>query len=145
MIKMVTRRGISPVIIAVLLLGLSVTVAKANVRFFLQVMRNLQHYRVTGDQIAFDLEGAGTGNLIFNLTLPSRRNNYEEVLMAGYLSAAYAIDRTGLLVKQVNVNAIIINDQGRIIATTTASTNLAKLVSKELTPHQFLGIITTLN
>ena len=145
MMNLVTRHGKSPVIIAVLLLGLSVTVAEANVRFFVQVMRNLQHYRVTGDQVAFDLEGAGTGNLIFNLTLPSRRNNYEEVLMAGYLSAAYAIDRTGLRVKRVNVNAVIVSDQGRIIATTTSATNLAKLVSKELTPHQFLGIIEKIN
>ena len=144
MIKLVTGRGKSPVIIAALLLGLSVTVAKGNIRFFVQVMRNLQHYRVAGDQVAFDLEG-DMGNLTFTLKLPSRRNNYEEVLMAGYLSAAYAIDRTGLRVKQVNVFAIIRSDNNRIIATTAKATILAKLVSKELTPHQFLGMITTIN
>ena len=138
-------KGKSSLIFAVILLAFSVTVAKANVLFFLQVMRNLQHYRVSGDKVSFDLEGRGTDNLTFNLTLPSRRNNYEEVLMAGYLSAAYAIDRTGLKIKTINVIALVINDNNRMIATSAKAPDLAKLVSKELSPHEFLGLIKRFN
>ncbi|MCH8327965.1 MAG: hypothetical protein IID15_05510 [Candidatus Marinimicrobia bacterium] len=135
----------SSLLLAVLLMAFSVTVVKANVRFFLQVMRNLQHYRLAGDQVAFDLQGAGTGHLTFNLTLPSRRNNFEEVLMAGYLSTAYAIDRTGLMVETVNVTALVTNDNNRMIATSAKALDMAKLVSNKLTPHEFLGLIERLN
>lgn len=129
-------------ITTVLVLLATVTVAHANVRFFLQVMRNLQHYRVTGDSVDMDLEGRGTGNLEFILNLPSRRNNFEEVIMAGYLSAAYAIDRTGLLVKKVYVIVTVTNDNDRLISTWAPATDLAKLVSQEVGPHEF---IRTLN
>ena len=141
MIRVLRNRKIF-VLSTVLVLLASVTVAQANVRFFLQVMRNLQHYRVTGDSVDMDLEGKGTGNLEFILTLPSRRNNFEEVIMAGYLSAAYAIDRTGLLVKKVYVIVTVTNDNDRMISTWAPATELAKLVSEEVGPHEF---IRTLN
>ena len=131
--------------LVVVLVLASVTIASANVRFFLQVMRNLQHYRVTGDQVSMDLDRSEAGNLAFNLTLPSRRNNVDEVLMAGYLSAAYAIDRTGLLVKRVYVYAIVVNDNGRTVATTATAAQLIELVSQKITPNKFLGTIERLN
>ena len=129
----------------ILVLLASVTVARANVRFFLQVMRNLQHYRVTGDSVDMNLEGKGTGNLEFILNLPSRRNNFEEVIMAGYLSVAYAIDRTGLMVKRVYVNVTITKADGRLISTWAPATELAKLVSQEVGPHDFLRALNGIN
>lgn len=131
--------------LVVLLVLASVTFASANVRFFLQVMRNLQHYRVTGDQVSMNLDRSEEGNLAFILTLPSRRNNVEEVLMAGYLSAAYAIDRTGLLVKRVYVSAVVVNDRGRTVATTATAEQLTELVAQKITPNKFLGTIEHLN
>ncbi len=118
-----------------------VTMARANIHFFVNVMRNLQHYRVSGELVSMDLEGTGTGNLTFHLTLPSRRNNYEEVIMLGYLSTGYAIKRTGLKVKTVNVIAVIPSADNQMIITTADAALLARVISEEIDPHRFLGEI----
>ncbi len=118
-----------------------VTMARANIHFFVNVMRNLQHYRVSGELVSMDLEGSGTGNLTFHLTLPSRRNNYEEVIMLGYLSTGYAIKRTGLKVKTVNVIAVIPSADNQMIITTADAALLARVISEEIDPHRFLGEI----
>ncbi|UCH63905.1 MAG: hypothetical protein JSU77_05555 [Fidelibacterota bacterium] len=118
-----------------------VTMARANINFFVNVMRNLQHYRVSGELVSMDLEGKGTGNLTFNLTLPSRRTNTDEVIMYGYLSTGYAIKRTGLKVRTINVSAIIPSAGDQMICTTTNADLLARVISEEIDPHRFLGEI----
>ncbi len=118
-----------------------VTMARANMNFFVNVIRNLQHYRVSGELVSMDLEGTGTGNLTFNLTLPSRRNNYEEVIMLGYLSTGYAIKRTGLKVITINVTAVIPSADNQEITTTADAALLARVISEEINPHRFLGEI----
>lgn len=115
-----------------------VTMARANMHFFVNVMRNLQHYRVSGELVNMDLEGAGTGNLTFHLTLPSRRNNIEEVIMYGYLSTGYAIKRTGLKVQTINVIAIIPSANNQMVSTTSDAALLARVISEEIDPHRFL-------
>jgi len=125
-----------------LLLCLSfVTMARANMNFFVNVMRNLQHYKVSGELVNMDLEGSGTGNLTFHLTLPSRRNNIEEVIMLGYLSTGYAIKRTGLKVGTINVTAIIPSADNQMISTTSDAALLARVISEEMDSHRFLGEI----
>ncbi len=114
------------------------TMALGNIRFFTKVMQNIQHYRLSGDMVRFNLEGQGTGNLTFYLTLPSRRNNIDEVLMGGYLSVGYAIDRTGLKVKTVYVTAAT---KDRDVITKVDAALLAQLIAKQIDPHKFLGLI----
>lgn len=114
------------------------TEVRGNIRFFTKVMQNIQHYRLAGDMVQFNLEGQGTGNLTFYLTLPSRRNNIDEVLMGGYLSVGYAIDRTGLKVKTVYVTAA--TDQRHVVTKVDAAL-LAQLLAKQIDPHKFLGQI----
>jgi len=129
----------------VALLIIPASTAQANIRFFSNVLRNCQHYNVSGEALEFYLEGSGTGNLTFHLTLPSRRNNVEEVIMAGYLSTAYAIKRTGLKVRTVYVTAMITNDDNALKVTKADATLLAQLVEQQITPHMFLGKIEWLN
>lgn len=140
-----THLGRLPRLLSVaVILGLCLilpTTAQANIRFFTNVMRNCQHYRVSGEMIQMNLEGAGTGSLTFHLTLPSRRNNFEEVIMAGYLSVGYAIDRTGLQVKTIYVMAVIPSADNQMKASRVDATLLARLISKEIDPHKFLGKI----
>lgn len=109
--------------------------------FFVNVMRNLQHYKVSGEQVNMDLEGSGTGNLTFHLTLPSRRNNIEEVIMLGYLSTGYAIKRTGLKVGTINVTAVIPSADNQMISTMSDAALLARVISEEMDSHRFLGEI----
>lgn len=134
------RRMLSLAVTLVLCLTF-VTLARANMNFFVNVMRNLQHYKVSGEQVNMDLEGSGTGNLTFHLTLPSRRNNIEEVIMLGYLSTGYAIKRTGLKVKTINVTAVIPSAGNQMIITTSDAALLARVISEQLDPHKFLGEI----
>ncbi len=118
-----------------------VTMARANIYFFTNIMRNLQHYRVSGELINMNLEGSGTGHLTFHLTLPSRRNNYEEVIMLGYLSTGYAIKRTGLKVETIYVTAVMPSADNQMIATKADAALLAQVISEEIDPHKFLGKI----
>ncbi|UCH09342.1 MAG: hypothetical protein JSU61_08870 [Fidelibacterota bacterium] len=134
------QRILSFLLLAGLCLAL-VTPIYANMRFFTNVMRNLQHYKVSGELVEFNLEGQGTGNLTFHLTLPSRRGNVEEVVMTGYLSTGYAIDRTGLKVGTVYVNAVIPSDDNRVVVTKTDAALLAQLIAQQIDPHKFLGKI----
>jgi hypothetical protein len=129
----------------VALLIIPATTAKANIRFFSNVLRNCQHYNVSGEALQFYLEGQGTGNLTFHLTLPSRRNNIEEVIMAGYLSTAYAIKRTGLKVKTVYVTAMITNDDNALKVSRTDATLLHALSSNyHSTPAGPYGLVIVL-
>jgi len=131
-------RRILSLAVALLLCLAFVTMARANIHFFTNVMRNLQHYRVSGDLINMNLERSEPGNLTFNLTLPSRRNNYEEVIMLGYLSTGYAIKRTGLKVRTINVTAVIPSADNQMITTTADVALLARVMSEEINSHRFL-------
>lgn len=111
----------------------------------MNVLKNCQHYKVSGEALEFYLEGSGTGNLTFYLTLPSRRNNIEEVIMAGYLSTGYAIKRTGLKVKTVYVTAMITSADNEQKITRVDATLLAQLVAGQIDPHMFLGRIEWIN
>ncbi len=116
-----------------------VTTASANINFFVDVMRNLQHYKVSGELVNLDLEEVGTGELTFHLTLPSRRNNFEEVIMLGYLSTGYALRRTGLNITTVNVTAIIPSADNQMITATAETAQLERVIAEEIDPHTFLA------
>jgi len=132
------RRILALTIVAVLCLSF-VTAASANINFFVDVMRNLQHYKVSGELVNLDLEETGDDELTFNLTLPSRRNNFEEVIMLGYLSTGYALRRTGLNITTINVIAIIPSADNQMITATAETSVLERVIAEEMDPHTFLG------
>ncbi|MCH7852051.1 MAG: hypothetical protein IIC41_04585 [Candidatus Marinimicrobia bacterium] len=138
MIKPSNKLRLPVLWVAMALCLVPATEVRGNIRFFTKVMQNIQHYRLAGDMVQFNLEGQGTGNLTFYLTLPSRRNNIDEVLMGGYLSVGYAIDRTGLKVKTVYVTAAT---GERHVVTKVDAALLAKLLTKQISPNKFLGLI----
>ncbi len=70
-----------------------------------------------------------------------RRNNFEEVIMNGYLSVGYAIDRTGLRVQNIYVSAIIPSNNNQTIVSYVNRALLDQLVSQVISPHDFLGRI----
>ncbi|MFC1483735.1 hypothetical protein ACFL6Q_01640 [Candidatus Neomarinimicrobiota bacterium] len=115
-----------------------ITTAEANIYFFTKVMQNCQHYKLSGDRIQMNMDGVGTDNPTFNLTLSSRRNNFEEVLVYGYLSTGYAISRTGVNVKTVNITVIIPSAGDETKVTRADASLLADLVSEKIDPYEFL-------
>ncbi|MCH7496932.1 MAG: hypothetical protein IH971_03665 [Candidatus Marinimicrobia bacterium] len=114
-----------------------VTPARANIIFFTTIMRNCQHYRVSADMVQMNLEKNENGELVFYLTLPSRRNNFEEVILVGYVATSHAIARTGLNVIDIYVAAVSRTDDVQM--TTRAKTTLAeKLRQGEIKTHEFM-------
>ena len=115
-----------------------VTPARANIRFFTTVMKNCQHYRVSADMVQMTLVEEDNGELSFYLTLPSRRNNFEEVILVGYVATSHAIARTGLKVIDIYVAASISKDDDTRM-TTRAKTSLVELLRLgELKTHEFM-------
>ena len=114
------------------------TTAEANIYFFTKVMQNCQHYKLSGDHIQMNMEGSSTDNPVFNLTLSSRRNNVEEVLVYGYLSTGYAIQRTGVKVKTINITVIIPSADFESKHTRADASLVADMIGEKIDPYEFL-------
>ncbi len=105
-------------------LGL-VTPARANLRFYSTVQQVCMKYRVPVTMKEMNLEGSGTSGSTFTLALQSRRNNFEEVILVGYIAAGQAIARTGLEVKTINI-IVTIPRADNMLLMTTADAGLVK-------------------
>ncbi len=82
-------------------------------------------YRVPVTMKEMNLEGSGTSGSTFTLALQSRRNNFEEVILVGYIAAGQAIARTGLEVKTINI-IVTIPRADNMLLMTTADAGLVK-------------------
>ncbi len=118
--------------------GVLATPVHANVRFFTLVMQNCQHYRVSANMVQMNLEDSGTGELIFYFTLPSRRNNFEEVILVGYLAASHAVARTGLNVKTIYVTAAISKAENMVMTSMAEIALAKKLRLGQIKPYEFM-------
>jgi len=65
-----------------------------------------------------DLEEPGNSGLAFTLSLQSRRNNFEEVILVGYIASGQAITRTGIEVKTINIIVTIPKADNMMLMTT---------------------------
>ena len=117
------------------------TPARANIGFFTEVMRNCQHYRVSADMVQMNLEDDGTGALTFYLTLPSRRNNFEEVILVGFVATSHAIARRGLNVTIIYVTASVSKDDDMLMTTRVDAALAEKLRLGEIRTHEFMRLI----
>lgn len=77
--------------------------ARANIRFYTIVQQICNSYRVPVDMRQMNLEEPGNNGLAFSLALQSRRNNFEEVILVGFIASGQAIARTGMEVKTINI------------------------------------------
>lgn len=112
--------------------------ARANVRYFTAVLQYCNSYRVDANMVGMNLEGMATENSSFHLMLPSRRNNFEEVLLIGYMASAQAMARTGLELKTIHVTIWFPKTGFMIIMSSADSTMVEKLRQGEIESHQFL-------
>lgn len=113
-----------------------VTLAQANIRFYSIVQRVCNSYRVPVVMDKMKLTAQADGDLVFDLFLESRRNNFEEVMMVGYIGAGQAIARTNLPVKRINITVSIPKADYMIIMTSSdvslvESLRLGKVKSSE--------------
>ena len=91
--------------------------AQANFAFYTIVQQVCRSYRVpvTTEQMHF--EGADTGEPSFTITLQSRRNNFEHVMLVGYIAAAQARARTETVLNSFRVVVIMPSANGMTLMT----------------------------
>jgi hypothetical protein len=110
----------------------------ANVRFYSLVQQTCQAYRVPVTMEQMELEGLDSENPTFSLMLQSRRNNFEEVMLVGYIAAGQAIHRTGIDVKTINIVVTIPTMDNMILFTAAPIDDVEQLRVGELSSSDFL-------
>lgn len=131
------QRLISVLLVLGWCLGLALP-ARANVPFFTTVLQYCNSYRVNANTVGMNLEGLETGNPAFYLMLPSRRNNFEQVLLVGYMASAQAMARTGLKLKTIHVTIWFPKTGFMIIMSNADVALVEKLRRGEIESHQFI-------
>jgi hypothetical protein len=114
------------------------TPALGNLRFFSIVQQVCKSYRVPATLDQMNLEGAESTNPTFNLALQSRRNNFEEVMLVGYIATSQAIARTGVEVKTINITVTIPKADNMLLMTTADMALVEQLRLGEIKSSEFM-------
>ncbi len=122
-----TRFGRNRKIVSILLtvgwLTVTASPVLANMRFYTIVQQVCRSYRVPVALDQMTLDGAETESAQFHLVLQSRRNNFEEVMLVGYIATGQAIARSGVPVKTIMIT-ITIPKADNMMLTTSANVDL---------------------
>lgn len=124
-----------------LLLGWCLVLATpvwANLRFYSIVQQVCKSYRVPVTMDQMELEVAETDNPTFSLALQSRRNNFEEVMLVGYIASSQAIHRTGVEVKTINITITIPKADNMLLMTTADIALVEHLRLGEIKSSEFM-------
>lgn len=113
----------------------------ANTDFFRAVQRTAKAYRVNVTLDQMRMLPDSEGNQTFFITLKSNRNNFEMVMLVGYIAAGEAM-KTGVEPEAVFVSVDVPMGEGMRLATTTTRENVKKLLSGEINTAQFSRLIT---
>ena len=109
----------------------------ANVKFYTIVQQICRSYRVPVDQAQMTLNYPA-GGTTFDLALRSRRNNYQEVLLVGYIASSQAIARTGVEVQTISVTVSVPGADNMVLMTTADAEMLGDLRLGKIKSSQFL-------
>ena len=111
------RKSINMLLLLGWLMALATT-AQANMRFYSIVQQVCKSYRVPVGLEQMKLEELESDNPTFHMVLQSRRNNFEEVMMVGYIASSQAIARTGLGIKTIMITVTIPKSDNMMLMTT---------------------------
>lgn len=120
-----------------LCLGL-VEPAWANLRFFSIVQQTCKSYRIPVTAQQMDLEESAEDVYDFTIALESRRNNFEEVMLVGYIAVGNAIARTGLNVQTINITVTIPSADNMLLMTTADASLVDQLRLGEVKSSDFM-------
>ncbi|MFB0515005.1 MAG: hypothetical protein ACETWG_00180 [Candidatus Neomarinimicrobiota bacterium] len=126
---------------ALLLLGWCLALAtpvRADLRFYSIVQQVCKSYRVPVNMDQMKLEALESDNPTFNLELQSRRNNFEEVMLVGYIATSQAIARTGVVVKTINITVTIPKADNMLLFTTADVALVEQLRLGEIKSSEFM-------
>ncbi len=114
------------------------TPALSNVRFYSIVQQICNSYRVSVGMSQMSLEGGETEQTLFHLRLQSRRNNFEEVMMIGYIATGQAIARTGVDVQTIAVIVTIPKADNMLIMTSASILQVEQLRTGKIKSSEFI-------
>ena len=120
------------------LIVMLVTPAMANMRFYSIVQQVCKSYRVPVGIDQMTLENLNTDGASFSLVLQSRRNNFEEVMMVGYIATSQALARSGVGVKTINVTVTIPKADNMVLLTTATSALVEQLRLGKIKSSEFM-------
>ena len=112
--------------------------ARANPRFFATVQQICTTYKVSTNASQMSLEEASEGSYTFTLRLESRRNNFEEVMMVGYIATGQAVERTNLNVQTMHIIVTIPAADNMLLMTTADITLVEQLLQGEIKSYDFI-------
>ncbi|MCK4579174.1 MAG: hypothetical protein KAU50_10315 [Candidatus Marinimicrobia bacterium] len=111
---------------------------QANRRFYSIVQQVCKSYRVPVSMDQMELGDPISEKPEFHLVLQSRRNNFEEVIMVGYIASSQAIARTGVPVKTIMVTVTIPKSDNMMLMTTADVTLVEQLRLGKIKSTQFM-------
>ena len=120
-----------------LCLGITAPV-RANPRFFATVQQICTTYKVSTNAGQMSLEEVSEGSYTFTLRLESRRNNFEEVMMVGYMAAGQAVERTNLNVQTIHIIVTIPAADNMLLMTTADISLVEQLLQGEIKSYDFI-------
>ncbi len=123
-----------------LLIGISllfVSTVFANPKYFQQIKKVAKAYRVEASIDKMKIVPDSNGNETFHITLSSNRNNFEMVMLVGYIAAGQAM-KSGFDPTAFFVTVDVPLGEGFRLVTTASKDDLKKLLSGEINTAQFV-------
>lgn len=131
------RKAINVLLLLGWLMALATT-AQANMRFYSIVQQVCKSYRVPTGLDQMKLEEMEGDNPTFHMVLQSRRNNFEEVMLVGYIAASQAIARTGLGIKTIMITVTIPKSDNMMLMTTADVSLVEQLRLGKIKSSEFM-------
>ena len=113
----------------------------ANYPYFRAVQKTAKAYRVEASVEQMKLVPDDQGGQSFHITLKSNRNNFELVMLVGYIAAGEAMG-TGVEPSEIYVTVDVPLGEGFRLLTMAKTDDVKKLLSGEINTAQFARIIT---
>lgn len=114
-----------------------VQVLFANPKYFNQVKKTAKAYRVEASLDKMKIVPDSNGKETFHITLSSNRNNFEMVMLVGYIAAGQAI-KSGFEPTAIYVTIDVPLGEGFRLVTTATSDDLKQLLSGKINTAQFV-------
>ncbi|MFQ6676364.1 MAG: hypothetical protein ACE5LH_08500 [Fidelibacterota bacterium] len=112
-----------------------------NTKYFQAVQRTAKAYRVDVSIDQMKMVPDTGGNEAFYINLKSNRNNFEMVMLVGYIAAGEAM-KTGVEPSVIYVTVEVPLGEGIRLVTTATREDVKRLISGDINTAQFSRLIT---
>ena len=109
----------------------------ANTKYFQRVAKTARTYRVETSQADMKVIADEKGNPAFYIALKSNRNNFEMVMLVGFIAAGEAM-KTGFEPEHVFVTIDVPLGDGLRLVTTAEKKDVKELLSGKINTAQFV-------